>query len=183
MTTDRIFCRLNKLGDVPFGMSEVPEGGLCLSAFLLASEPGHPDRILMGHLDPSAPWDHIGALDASRTKVHSQGWMLPASHLLLHESPDEAARRIAAEQLEQRELAFSGPQVVSEVYTPKRFPDVVRHWDLEFIFRGTWPPGEAPRAAPWTDLRFVDLSSTPASAIARSHEDVLASAGLRVRVA
>ncbi len=179
MSTDRRFCRFNKLGDVPFGMPEVPEGGLCLSAFLVLSERGRPDHVLLGHLDPAAPWDHIGALDASRTKAHSQGWMLPSSHLIVHESPDEAARRIAAEQLERRDLTFAEPRVVSEVYTPRRFPGLARHWDLEFIFRGEWPGGTAPRAAAWTDLRFVDLATTPKSAIARSHEDVLESAGLR----
>lgn len=178
MTTDRRFCRFNKLGDVPFGMPEVPEGGLCLSAFLILTEPGHPDRVLMGHLDPSAPWDHIGALDPSRTAVHSKGWMLPSSHLILNESPEEAAHRIAAEQLERPEVTFAEPRVVSEVYTPKRFPGIARHWDLEFIFRGTWPGGAAARASAWTDLAFVDLASTPRSAIARSHEDVLESAGL-----
>lgn len=176
MTTDR---RFNKLGDVPFGMPEVPEGGLCLSAFLVLSEKGHPDRVLMGHLDPSAAWDHIGALDASRTQVHRKGWMLPSSHLIVNESPDEAARRIAAEQLERRDLAFSEPRVVSEVHTPRRFQDIVRHWDLEFIFRGEWPVGVSPRASAWTELGFVDLATTPKSAIARSHEDILESAGLR----
>ncbi len=179
MTTDRRFCRFNKLGDVTFGMPEVPEGGLCLSAFLVLNEPGHPDHVLMGHLDPAAPWDHIGALDASRTAVHSKGWMLPSSHLLVNESPDEAARRIAAEQLERDDVTFSEPRVVSEVYTPKRFPNVARHWDLEFIFRGIWPADARPHAAAWTDLRFVDLATTPKSAIARSHEDILESAGLR----
>ncbi len=181
MTTDRRFCRFNKLGDVPFGMPEVPEGGLCLSAFLLIAEPGHPDRVLMGHLNPAAPWDHIGALDESRTAVHSRGWMLPSSHLILHESPDAAARRIAWEQLERDDLTFSGPQVVSEVYTPRRFPNLVKHWDLEFLFRGEWPGGAAPKAAAWTDLRFVDLPSTAKTAIARSHEDILASAGWKLR--
>jgi ADP-ribose pyrophosphatase YjhB (NUDIX family) len=181
MTTDRRFCRFNKLGDVPFGMPEVPEGGLCLSAFLIIHERGHEDRVLMGHLNPAAPWDHIGALDASRAAVHSQGWMLPSSHLIVNESPDEAARRIAAEQLERDDLRFSGPKVVSEVYTPRRFPDMVRHWDLEFLFRGEWPGGAAPKAAAWADLAFVDLGSTPKAAIARSHEDILASAGLKLR--
>ncbi len=178
MTTDRRFCRFNKLGDVDFGMPEVPEGGLCLSAFLVLAENGQPQRVLMGHLNPAAPWDHIGALDASRTAVHSKGWMLPSSHLLVNESPDDAAHRIAAEQLGRRDLSFADPRVVSEVYTPKRFPDIVRHWDLEFIFRGTWPAGAPPQAAAWTELRFVDLATTPKSAIARSHEDVLESAGL-----
>ncbi len=178
MTTDRRFCRFNKIGDVTFGMPEVPEGGLCLSAFLVLSEKGHPDHVLMGHLDPAAPWDHIGALDGSRTAVHSKGWMLPSSHLMVHESPDAAARRIAAEQLERGDVTVSEPRVVSEVYTPRRFPDVVKHWDLEFIFRGEWPGGPEPRAAAWSVLRFVDLAATPKSAIARSHEDVLESAGL-----
>jgi len=180
MTTDRRFCRFNKLGDVPFGMPEVPEGGLCLSAFLILHEPGHADRVLMGRLNPAAPWDHIGALDASRTAVHSRGWMLPSSHLILNESPEAAARRIAEEQLERSDLSFSEPKVVSEVYTPRRFPDTVRHWDLEFLFRGEWPGGAAPKAAAWTELRFIDLAATPRADIARSHEDILESAGLHL---
>lgn len=181
MTTDRRFCRFNKLGDVPFGMPEVPEGGLCLSAFLLITDPAHPDRVLMGRLNPAAPWDHIGALDASRTAVHSRGWMLPSSHLILNESPEAAAHRIAAEQLERPDLSFSDAQVVSEVYTPRRFPGLVKHWDLEFLFRGTWPGGGPPNAAAWTDLHFVDLPNTSRADIARSHEDILASAGFRLR--
>ncbi len=181
MTTDRRFCRFNKLGDVPFGMPEVPEGGLCLSAFLLLTEPGHAERVLMGHLDPAAPWDHIGALDASRTQVHRGGWMLPSSHLLLNESPEAAARRIAAEQLERHDLSFSDAHVVSEVYTPRRFPATVRHWDLEFLFRGEWPGGAAPKAAAWTELRFIDPATTARAEIARSHEDILASAGWKLR--
>lgn len=179
MTTDRRFCRFNKLGDVPFGMPEVPEGGLCLSAFLVLSEKGHPDHVLMGHLDPAAPWDHIGALDASRTAVHSKGWMLPSSHLIVNEAPDEAARRIAAEQLDRRDLSVRLLRVVSEVYTPRRFPDIVRHWDLEFLFGAEWPDRSPPRSAAWTDLRFVDLAKTSKNAVARSHEDILEAAGFR----
>ena len=179
MTTDRRFCRFNKLGDVPFGMPEVPEGGLCLSAFLVLTERGHPGRVLLGHLDPAAPWDHIGALDASRTAVHSKGWMLPSSHLIVCESPDAAARRIAEEQLGRTDLVLSEPRVVSEVATPKRFPGLARHWDLEFIYRGEWPDTATPRAPAWTDLKFVDLTATPKAEIARSHEDILESAGFR----
>lgn len=181
MTTDRRFCRFNKQGGVPFAMPVVPEGGLCLSAFLLVSERGHPGHLLMGHLNPEAPWDHIGALDASRTAVHSKGWMLPSSHLIVNESPDAAARRIAAEQLERTDLAFSDAKVVSEVYTPRRFPDLVKHWDLEFLFRAEWPGGGPPKAAAWTELRFVDLATTTKADVARSHEDILASAGFRLR--
>ncbi len=179
MTTDRKFCRFYKPADTPFGMPEVPPAGLCLSAFLVITERGHANRVLMGHLDPAAPWDHIGALDPSRTVVHSKGWMLPASHLIVKESPQAAARRVAREQLELPDLALGEPEVVSEVYAPRRFPEKGEHWDLEFLFRGELDPHAVPKAAAWTELRFVDLDTTPKNAVARTHEDILESAGLR----
>ncbi len=181
MATNRTFCRFYKPADTPFGMPEPPAAGLCLSAFLVIAERGHGNRVLMGHLDPTAPWDHIGALDPSRTAVHRTGWMLPSSHLIVRESPQDAARRIAREQLELPDLPVGEPQVVSEVSTPRRFPEKGGHWDLEFIFRGEFEAAAVPRAAAWTELRFVDLDATPRSAIARSHEDILVSAGCRVR--
>ncbi len=183
MATDRKFCRFYAPADTPFGMPEVPAAGLCLSAFLVLAEKGRGNRVLMGHLDPAAPWDHIGALDPSRTAVHSKGWMLPASHLILKESPQDAARRIAREQLELTDLEVGEPRVVSEVYAPRRFPEKGEHWDLEFLFRGELDPARVPRPRAWLELRFVDLDVTPKSAIARSHEDVLESAGLRFRAA
>ena len=179
MSTDRRFCRFYAPADTPFGMPEVPAAGLCLSAFLVITETGHANRVLMGHLNPAAPWDHIGALDPSRTAVHSKGWMLPSSHLIVKESPRDAARRIAREQLDRTDLAFREPEVVSEVYAPRRFPEKGEHWDLEFLFRGELEASRLPHPAAWTELRFVDLDTTPRSAIARSHEDVLESAGLR----
>src|SRR5881397_4154421 len=53
MPTDRKFCRFAPT-DRPLQTREIPEGGICLSAFVVLSESGHRDRILMGHLDPSA---------------------------------------------------------------------------------------------------------------------------------
>lgn len=180
MTTDRKFCRFYAPADTPFGMPEVPAAGLCLSAFLVISETDRANRVLMGHLDPAAPWDHIGALDSSRTAIHCQGWMLPSSHLLVKESPQAAARRIAREQLDLPDLVLGEPTVVSEVYAPRRFPEKGEHWDLEFLFRGELEPGRLPHPAAWAELRFVDLDATPKRAIARSHEDILTVAGLRL---
>jgi ADP-ribose pyrophosphatase YjhB (NUDIX family) len=180
MTTDRRFSRFSKSRDTAaFSITEIPAGGVCLSAFLIVTETRDPRKVLMGHMNPDAPWDHIGALDPSRVQVHSRGWMLPSSHLIFQESPDDAARRIAREQLELSDLKVSEPKVVSEAYTPRRFPDAPLHWDIEFLFRGETPAADLPRPAAWTELAFIDLRRTAKSEIARSHEDVIESAGLR----
>lgn len=188
LATDRRFCRFNKGESTTTGgrdqsslsSPEVPEGGLCLSSFLVLSESSNLDTVLMGHLNPSAPWDHIGALDEKRVEIHSKGWMLPSSHLIIGESPQEAAKRIAKEQLGLESLRLAEPRVVSEVSTPKRFPDLPRHWDIEFIFLGTLKKSELGQPHAWKELRFINPSTTKRSEIARSHEDILESAGFKL---
>lgn len=181
MTTDRRFCRFSKSSATDsFGMPEVPRDGLCLSAFVLLSPEDRPTSVLMGHMNPNAPWDHLGALDPSRVEAHRHGWMLPSSHLVMLESPSDAAQRILSEQLQLPSMPLEGPQVVSEVYTPRRFPSHPAHWDLEFLFRGKLSEGELPSAKVWAELQFVDLTRTRRAEIARSHEDVLASAGFQL---
>ena len=180
MATDRKFCRFAR--SVPEDGSEtvyttaIPEGGLCLSSFVVLTDGG---RVLMGHLDPKAPWDHIGALDSGRAAAHSKGWMLPSSHLMLYESPKDAAQRILAEQLGLEGVHLSEPMVVAEVGTPRRFPGLLKHWDFEFIFRGQGPAGSPPRSGAWTELRYIDTKATPRKEIARSHDEVLESAGFQ----
>lgn len=183
MTTQRLFCRFNRgrsttTGEEdqsPMSLKEVPLGGLCLSAFLIVR--GHTGKMLMGKIDPEAPWDNLGALDPVRIKLHSKGWMLPSSHLIVHESPQDAMERIALEQLEITDLEITDPRVVSEVYPPKYFPDLNEHWDLEFIsFAIT---DEVPkRTRAFRELQLLDPVTLKRSEIARSHEDVLASAGI-----
>ncbi len=123
----------------------------------------------MGKLNPSAPWEHIGALDRARAETNSKGWMLPSSQLILFESPQEAASRILTEQLSVFDQKLIGPYVFSEVYGPKN------HWDLEFIFTGE--TATVPKNDAWADLRFVDTSKARKEDIARSHEDILAHVG------
>ena len=168
MATDRKFTRFSRT-DRPLQIREVPEGGMCLSAFLVISRKGRPNEVLMGRLRPDAPWDHIGAQDSARAEANSKGWMLPSSHLILGEGPGEAARRIAQEQLGLRDPPVHGPLAFSEVYGSSN------HWDLEFIFTGeldTLPVHDA-----WKELRFVDLNRTRKEDFARSHEDILAHIG------
>ncbi len=178
MVTDRKFCRFNEQAEtMTFGMPEPPPGGLCLSAFLIITDQRNPNSVLMGHLNTKAPWDHIGALDPSRVEVHSKGWMLPSSHLLVYESPHEAARRILREQLET-DLQLTGPDVMSETYTPKRFPNLPLHWDIEFVFKGKMSADNIPKLFAWSKLAFVNLDIAKKTEIARSHDDILQAAGL-----
>jgi ADP-ribose pyrophosphatase YjhB (NUDIX family) len=169
MATERNFCRFSP-ADRPMTTHEIPEGGFCLSAFLVIRKTGDPDRVIMGRLDPSAPWDHIGALDAERAEVNSKGWMLPASHLLIGESPEAAAERILKEQLGLPTQPLSGPRTFSEVYGSKN------HWDIEFVFLGE--RDQVAQHPAWSDLSFVDVNDTPRDQIARYHEDILAHVGL-----
>ncbi|MGO9645400.1 MAG: hypothetical protein ACLPY5_11710 [Candidatus Bathyarchaeia archaeon] len=179
MVTDRKFTRFNKQQEtMAFGMPEVPEGGLCLSAFLVITDTQNPNSVLMGNLNPKAPWDHIGALDPARIEVHSKAWMVPSSHLIVYESPHDAAKRILKEQLELDNLKLSEPIVISETYVPKRFPKMLCHWDIEFIFKGQIAKDHIPKPQAWMRLAFVNLDFTNKAEIARAHEDILESAGL-----
>jgi len=184
MVTERRFTRFNRgksttLGstdDTPLTTKEIPIGGLCLSSFLIVNESIARETVVMGKLNPSAPWDHLGALDPKRIEMHSKGWMLPSSHLIVHESPQDAARRIAQEQLDLKDPEISGPKVISEVYSPKQFPDLEKHWDIEFIF--TTVNSKIPaRTLALRELKYINPAETRKSEIARSHEDILASLG------
>lgn len=182
MSTDRRFCRFSRhLDRHDLGVEADVDDGFCLSAFVLLSRPGQPESVLAGHLDPEGPWDHVGGLNADRVRAFTEGWLLPASQLLLGESPRAAARRILDEMLGGIDPTLSEPVVVSEVYAPRRHPGHAHHWDLEFLFRGEWP-SEPPRVPGlWRELRFVDTRRTPRTEFARSHDDVLASAGVPPR--
>jgi ADP-ribose pyrophosphatase YjhB (NUDIX family) len=182
MTTDRVFCRFSPLPETAaFSVTEVPAQGIGLSSFLLLSPPGAPTSVLLGHMDPRAPWGHLGALDPGRAEAHAQRWTLPASHLILRESPQVAAQRILSEQLDLGPRALTGPEVVSEVGLPVRPPARPGHWDLLFLFRGELPPTELRPHPAWRELRFVDSRSLRREEMGRSHEDVLAAAGFPLR--
>jgi len=166
-----------KPDESPMSLKEIPQGGLCLSAFLVIHD--EDGRVLMGKIDTEAPWDHLGALDPQRIELHRSGWMLPSSHLIVHESPQAAAARIAKEQLELEDLVLSDPKVVSEVYPPRYFPDLHEHWDIEFIFSSILPKEKVlTKTRAFREIKMLDPRMTKRTEIARSHEDILASAGV-----
>lgn len=78
-------------GILPPRLGEIPEGGVCISTFVVISRRGDSKSVLMGRINKRAPWDHIGALDPGRVERHSKSWMLPSSHLIFGESPQDAA--------------------------------------------------------------------------------------------
>lgn len=175
MTTDRVFAAFARDGRHGLGVAEVPLAGFCISAFVVVSDRSQPGTVLLGHLNPDAPWDHIGALDRERAAVHSKGWMIPSSHLMYGEAPGQAAERILTEQLGLEGVPLGAPGILSEVYAPKRFPEKGGHWDLGFVFRVAVDPSSVDLRHPaWRDLKFVDYQTLDPAEVARSHEDVLA---------
>ncbi len=175
MATERKFAGFGSKGSPPFRMSEIPPGGFCISSFILLTN--SEGKVLMGKLNPDYGWDHIGALDEWRKQRHSTGWMLPSCHLIMGESPRQAAERIVEEQLGLTGKDLSGPEVYSETYTagPERQGE---HWDLEFVFRGKHDAQVSHPA--WKVLAYVDPDA-PEETFTRNHQDILRSSGLRKR--
>ncbi|HZW55734.1 MAG TPA: hypothetical protein VFF30_05540 [Nitrososphaerales archaeon] len=172
---------------LPFQMSSLPEGGMCLSDFLILWK-DDPHKILMGKVNQDYDWITIGALDKASTSRISNRWILPSSHLLLYESPFDGAKRILREQLGVDSLDLDGPRVYSEVYDAPKL-DIKNHWDIEFVFVGDaknsvsphlLPDSSSPTSRrPWSKLEFVDVTGLKDSEFARNHQDILAEAGFR----
>ena len=179
MPTNRRFCRFSRSSEGnESGLRWEESDGFCISSFVILTDAAEPYRVLVGKVNPTGPWEHLGGLNPERARLHAGGWMLPASQLLLREGPDEAAHRILLEMLGGIDPTLEAPRVVSEVYAPKRNPEARSHWDLSFLYRGRWdgPVPQLPEV--WRELRFVDVRESPRTAFARSHDEVLDSVGL-----
>ncbi len=174
--TERRYARLRR-GPIPpdSGSAEVPENGMCLSAFLVIEPPNRSGSVLLGKVNPKAPWFDIGAVDPKRLAAIGERWMLPSSQLLLFESPDEAARRILQDQLETSELSLDGPTVFSD---PSDRPGGDPHWDFHFVYRGRWKSDVPPTVGAWSRLEFVEVAKLRREEFARSQGDVLGLVGL-----
>ncbi|MCI4350212.1 MAG: hypothetical protein L3K15_01690 [Thermoplasmata archaeon] len=108
--------------------------------------------------------------------------MLPSSHLAVFESPDQAAERIAREQLGSPEFRPPSPLIVSETYHRAAGDTDDPHWDLHFIYRSTVeraPPGSSEL---WEELRFLEPRQHAPEEFARAQSDILAFAGHPTKV-
>jgi ADP-ribose pyrophosphatase YjhB (NUDIX family) len=179
LTTSRVFCRFARGSDNTLGLKEIPSDGFCISTFLVIADPENPKSVLMGKIDPSGPWDHLGAMFPDLVQAASKGWMLPSSHLIPFESPDDSARRILREQLGADDLELSEPRIFSEVYNQKGREN---HWDLQLVFQGKLEPdAHLNTAGIWKELRFLDVDTISGGEIARSNGDILAHLDLHTR--
>jgi ADP-ribose pyrophosphatase YjhB (NUDIX family) len=161
------------------GASEVPDNGMCLSVFLVLESPARPGAVLVGKVDPKAPWWEIGAVDPERLAAIGERWMLPSRQLLLFESPQEAAQRILKEQLGSGPIELEGPFVFSDPSERPGRPGSDPHWDMHFVYRGRWPSPKAPQFSAWSDLEFREVATTRRADFARNQGDVLELIGLR----
>jgi hypothetical protein len=178
LTTSRVFCRFARGSENTLGVREIPTDGFCISTFLVISDSTNPKSVLMGKIDSSGPWDHLGAMFPELVQAASKGWMLPSSHLLLFESPDESARRVLTEQLGADDLQLSEPKVFSEVYNQKGREN---HWDLQFVFQGRLASDRLPETKGiWKELRFLNVDTISKGEIVRLNGDILGRLGLNI---
>ena len=180
MTAARRFARFRPQADPEHAVFGVPVDGMCLSTFLVVRPEGHPERVLLGHLNPAAPWQEIGAADPRRSQEWKTGWMLPSSQLQVYESPGDSARRIAREQLGVELQDLPPPVLMSDAYQ-RSAPPGEMHWDIGFVYVLDGQPSDPPRHSAWTELEYRPVAEMRRADFVRSQDDVLRLVGLTCR--
>jgi ADP-ribose pyrophosphatase YjhB (NUDIX family) len=180
MVEERKFARFRPTAEIERMVFSVPTDGLCLSTFLVIRPKGRPEQALLGRINPEGAWAHIGAMDASRAKQWSGGWMLPSCQLLFYESIEASARRIAKEQLGIELGELPTPLVMSDSEQRPMAAKGDLHWDIGYVYVIDGYSGPTPKHSAWTDLKFVEVAKTSRREYVRSQQDVLWLAGMPV---
>lgn len=157
-------------------MFHVPEAGVCLSSFLVVRR---GRAVLLGQPRATEAWPQRGGFPKARAKeLEDQGaWLLPATHLMVEESPNRAALRIAREWTgltgTPRFVEVQSHLRPARAWNPKRKGN---HWDICFVYEMS--ARRPPKLKPWwSDLRFVPLSDIRQMNLGRGHADILEEAG------
>lgn len=169
--------RWARLGpDSPSWLNHVPKAGVCLSAFVVARRGA---SILLGKPRVHDAWPTKGGFAKWRVvELEREGsWLLPATHLLMEESPDEAAKRITREWAglkgTPRFLMVQSHLRPGRLWNPKLKDN---HWDLCFVYE--LRPKSPPKLNPWwSEMKFVKPSEIRRMNIGRGHRDILEEAG------
>jgi len=157
-------------------LNHVPESGVCISVFIIARK---GTSILLGRPRGGDTWAEKGGFPAWRASglEKDKAWLLPATHLLMEEPPDLAAKRIARQW-----AGLTGTPRFLEFQSHTR-PALVggrnrgaRHWDLCFVYE--LKANSVPRLKPWwLEMRFVKPSEIRRMNMGRGHKDILREAG------
>ncbi len=157
------------------GFTAAPEGGFCLSSFLVALRQG---SILLGRFSSDPSWEHLAGLDEERVEreVKSAHWILPSSHLLIGESPDQCAKRVAEEILLLKSYDVRYTTTLNYYEDSSRYPGRL-HWDLCFVY-GLRSDEELKKVNHFSEMRYVSLSEVKHEEIGRGQADILETLGL-----
>jgi len=164
----------------PSWMIHVRKAGLCISAFVVIRK---GNSILLGRPHAHNAWPQMGGFPLRHAAaIEKDGsWLLPATHLLMEESPDHAAKRIANQWAGvkgtprfvtfQSHVRPSG-QWKSELRWGRR----LNHWDLCFVYelRAHSNPKHNPW---WSEIRFFPATDIADMELSRGHKDILKAAG------
>lgn len=169
--------RWARLGrDNASSLFHTPSAGVCLSVFVIARR---DSSILLGHPRVHDGWPEKGGYPKKRAlELDREGaWLLPATHLLMDEPPDQAARRITREW-----AGLKGApkfKMVQSHLRPARLwnPKLKgNHWDLCFVYE--LRSRDCPKPKPWwSEMRFVQPSEIRRMNLGRGHLDILEEAG------
>src|SRR5579862_975310 len=141
---------------------EAPSAGMCISVFALVKRAGKKGVLLgLPKQDVRWPSEWLGAWKTYSEKELAEAyrqWRLPSSYLREGEHPENAIKRIMADQVGMDDYSIStkGPRVFS-YYTPSEWYPGNNHWDLAFVYevkvKGKSQSKEIPRW--WQELLFV----------------------------
>lgn len=157
----------------------VPRAGFCLSAFVIVRK---GKSILLGRPHVHNSWPEKGGFPKRHAaEIEKDGsWLLPATHLLMEEPPDRAAKRIA----NQWAGVKGTPRFVmvqSHLRPSKRWKSELRwggglnHWDICFVYELKNPAKPEPKPW-WAEMRFFPPSEILRIRLSRGHKDILKAA-------
>lgn len=163
----------------PSWMIHVPKARLCLSAFVAIRR---GSSILLGRPHAHSAWPEIGGFPIRHAAaIEKDGsWLLPATHLVMEESPDHAAKRIANQWAGVRGtprfvMVQSHLRPLERWKSELKWARKLNHWDICFVYelRTRTNPKHNPW---WSEIRFFPAAEIARMRLSRGHKDVLKAA-------
>ena len=159
-----------------FNEQNIPKGGTCLSSFLVLRRKG---TILVGKMAKPEIWvERFMVGEAFAPKYASSNkWLLPASHLMYGEKPEDAAKRVLTEQVNVSNAKLSLLQVQSHISQNPNDPEAA-HWDICFVYTAEFRGKQLNRPEWFSELGFQNPKSLKSEDFTRGHGDVLTELGI-----